>query len=496
MKQASRVSLLWPLILWTALCASAGAVLAVVQLRLYRDHVAEVYRAAEADAAVAEQAIQRTFDMAASVRSMLGVRQRLLDASDFSAIDALDEHIRSNVTRGQFGLIQVSLADTGGSILWSTVPNAAGTPVSDPSQVNVPLRDPDAGVHVSAPVSRPPPGQWSIQISKAFREPGTGRPTEVAIIDIDPVKMSRMLMPVAQAEGRRIVVRRLLDGALIARSGEVESQLARGPAPEHPAVVAARQAPSGRLAYRSLLFGTQEMAAFRVLEGAPVVVTAVFDQRTEMRGYWLWFAASLIGYACLAVLGHRGALALGYRIAAQRTLRAQAERDPLTGLLNRRAMECCATAALSSARAGEAVSVLLLDVDHFKAVNDSYGHEAGDRVLRDLAALVQRVMRAGDAVCRWGGEEVLVLLPSCNGPTALARAEDLRRAIAHMYDDGLGPVPRITASVGVAVFPRDGGDLAALVHAADQALYTAKRAGRNRAVLAESKRAPELVSFP
>jgi diguanylate cyclase (GGDEF)-like protein len=204
-----------------------------------------------------------------------------------------------------------------------------------------------------------------------------------------------------------------------------------------------------------------------------------------MRGFWLLLAGVVLACLILAGLGLRGALAWARRRDMQRELRVQAEQDSLTGLLNRRAMQREAARALGLARrAGESVAVLLLDLDHFKAINDGYGHAVGDRVLRDLADCVTRSVRAGDLVCRWGGEEVLVLLRDCNGPTVLARGETLRGAIEALYADGAGPVPRITASLGAAVYPHDGADLEALVGAADTMLYAAKGAGRNRVLLA------------
>ena len=126
----------------------------------------------------------------------------------------------------------------------------------------------------------------------------------------------------------------------------------------------------------------------------------------------------------------------------------------------------------------------MVDLDHFKQVNDSYGHTAGDRVLQSLADLLRRHVRAGDVVCRYGGEEFAIVMPGATPELALDRAEVLRRA-AHAIDlPGPGPTHGVLSlSVGVAVFPHHARLAEDLLRSADQALYAAKRAGRDCVVL-------------
>lgn len=158
-------------------------------------------------------------------------------------------------------------------------------------------------------------------------------------------------------------------------------------------------------------------------------------------------------------------------------LSAQASTDALTGLLNRYGLAPLYHAErLRAERHGRALSLVLLDLDHFKRVNDESGHAAGDGVLRELATLLRHSVRAEDIVARWGGEEFVILLPECDETAAAALAENLRGAMAaHDFR-----VPRrITASFGVAQL-EDGGDLESLVARADAALYRAKTLGRNR----------------
>lgn len=153
--------------------------------------------------------------------------------------------------------------------------------------------------------------------------------------------------------------------------------------------------------------------------------------------------------------------------------------DPLTGLWNRRALSEALERELSrSERSCTPLSVVLLDVDHFKKVNDVHGHQMGDAVLRHTGQALARLGRTMDVSARYGGEEFMVLLPECEAQDALDVAERLRTGMA---EDA--PLP-ITVSAGVATAPTCAGDSASLVAAADAALYTAKRAGRDRTIAA------------
>jgi diguanylate cyclase (GGDEF)-like protein len=161
-------------------------------------------------------------------------------------------------------------------------------------------------------------------------------------------------------------------------------------------------------------------------------------------------------------------------------LRRASRHDALTGLLNRRAAEEAVAAEIGRARRlGESFSVLMIDVDHFKAVNDQGGHAAGDRVLQHLGAVFGTLLRDIDQAGRWGGEEFLVMLPGTPRAEAAALAERLRervQALPAMWDDR--PLA-LTLSIGVAQW-RGGEAVEALVARADAALYRAKQAGRNR----------------
>ena len=159
--------------------------------------------------------------------------------------------------------------------------------------------------------------------------------------------------------------------------------------------------------------------------------------------------------------------------------------DPLTGLHNRRYMAShLATLFDDASRRGKPLSVLLIDIDHFKAVNDSHGHDAGDAVLREFATRIRRDTRGIDLACRLGGEEFVVVMPDCDLAKAYQVGERLRQCIeaAPFEVGGKVGLLQVTASVGVAALEFDDDTPEQMLKRADQALYCAKRDGRNRVV--------------
>jgi diguanylate cyclase (GGDEF)-like protein len=166
-------------------------------------------------------------------------------------------------------------------------------------------------------------------------------------------------------------------------------------------------------------------------------------------------------------------------------VRLQANLDGLTGIFNRRYFETRFPDMIAEAsRYGGGLSLLMIDIDKFKSINDEFGHLLGDEVLRQVSSLMRQSIRKVDLLCRYGGEEFVVIAPATKGPNAVALAEKLRKAIAQYPFPG---VPRpVTISAGVAEFPIHGETRDALVGAADAALYRAKQQGRNRVVPAES----------
>jgi diguanylate cyclase (GGDEF)-like protein len=193
------------------------------------------------------------------------------------------------------------------------------------------------------------------------------------------------------------------------------------------------------------------------------------------------------------VARHRLATAVAERIGLalatlrmQVRLRDQSIRDPLTGLYNRRYLEESLDRELQRAdRQDQPLSVIMLDLDHFKRFNDTFGHQAGDALLREVGRYLTTHIRDDDFACRYGGEELTLILPGATLAAAEARAEALRQGLRDLtilhQRRVLGP---ITASIGVATFTQHGDTAEALLRAADSSLYRAKREGRDRIALA------------
>ncbi|HET8940418.1 MAG TPA: diguanylate cyclase [Rudaea sp.] len=170
----------------------------------------------------------------------------------------------------------------------------------------------------------------------------------------------------------------------------------------------------------------------------------------------------------------------------QETLRTQSIRDPLTGLFNRRYLEVSVERELARAtRRNQPLTVMMLDLDHFKQFNDTHGHDGGDALLVQFAKILKRNTRSEDIACRYGGEEFTILLPEVDAVSARARAEQIRAATSEMVAQHRGKtLAHVSVSIGMAAFPENARVGADLMRSADSALYRAKRSGRNRVVAA------------
>jgi diguanylate cyclase (GGDEF)-like protein len=191
------------------------------------------------------------------------------------------------------------------------------------------------------------------------------------------------------------------------------------------------------------------------------------------------------------------ALALS-NLRLRETLRQQSVRDPLTGLYNRRFLEETLDRELARLeRKNLPLSLIMIDVDHFKTFNDTFGHEAGDAVLRDLGGILQRYVRGSDIACRYGGEEFTIVLPEASLEIGRQRAEMLREAVRELrlVHDGKS-LGAVTLSLGVACFPEHGRRRDHLLQVADQALYEAKDAGRNCVVVSSVKPLKVVETLP
>lgn len=221
--------------------------------------------------------------------------------------------------------------------------------------------------------------------------------------------------------------------------------------------------------------------------GAPVglMVVRIFQQRsiaTELReDPWLFLYVT-VGSVC--VMGFFGGV-LGAR---EDVIQKLTWTDALTGLWNRRLFDRrLVEETARSVRYGTPLSLLILDLDRFKRVNDTYGHVNGDVVLRAISTIVHDAFRASDVVCRYGGEEIAIIAPNTPGSEAEKLAERTRERISQTVIPLAGAPYRITASIGIAEF-RASSDPADLTRRADDALYAAKRAGRNRTIADDTVR--------
>lgn len=233
-----------------------------------------------------------------------------------------------------------------------------------------------------------------------------------------------------------------------------------------------------------VLMVASQTLLFRPLLKARDAVMALAAGKTE-KSYAAHDTRGEIGSLFRALDGLRGKLierdALDrekLKLTAQ--LRQLAETDGLTGILNRGALEQRAASMLAARSEQQPLPLILLDIDHFKGINDRYGHVAGDEVLKETARRLQAALRPTDVIARFGGEEFAVLLADLTANPGLV-AERLRNAlVASPFTLDTGATLDVTASFGVAAMAPAGGNWPDLVEAADQALYEAKAAGRNR----------------
>ena len=230
-----------------------------------------------------------------------------------------------------------------------------------------------------------------------------------------------------------------------------------------------------------------QLGLFACLPSFALVCTSSAEGLARIALYILLplFVAKIFG---VVVLGRFLSSVRQFLITTQ-LLEHQAMLDPLTGLPNRRSLERNSTAIIDHAkRRDEFVAALVIDIDHFKRMNDRFGHDVGDEVLKKVAATVLSNLRAGDAAARYGGEEIVVLLPRTGLSVASRVAERIREAIGGESFLVNGETCGVTVSIGVAEHRGEGLNFKALFKAADEALYRAKDGGRDRVVGAHQMR--------
>ncbi|AWB21663.1 GGDEF domain-containing protein [Methylobacterium currus] len=347
----------------------------------------------------------------------------------------------------------------------------------------------DAGLYIGKPIKTMPDGRWVIPLSRrlAYAD-GTFAGAVVGTIDIG--YFDALFSRLSLGPRMRIAFFRE-SGELLVRSPVLEDAIGKDmtAAPHFPHFLEHR---SGQFVATGYTEAVEGLFSYGRIGHHPLIAAVVVPTQAIAE---LWrpkamVIAALVAFLCGGMIGltlvlqrelERRARAEERALAANRDLARLAHTDGLTGLPNRRHFdEAFARAREEAAGTGTPLSLVLLDADRFKRYNDTYGHLAGDEVLRAIARVLQRQVREPETACRIGGEEFAVLLPGSTGPEAVARAERIRQALARLHIPHVANESGIvTLSLGVAEgVPGEAGGQ--IFSAADAALYEAKRQGRNR----------------
>lgn len=346
---------------------------------------------------------------------------------------------------------------------------------------------PDSGLLISSPQQSRANGKWVVVFARAV----TGADGSFQGMAFIPVAISSLTETFTSIEVPA-------QGSITLRSSDLKI-IARYPPPEGKATIGqakvsqplldllARGAAEGSFYAVTPLDGIPRQLSFRKVGELPLLLIVGRAQPEYLAPWYRQRSFAIltdVSFALLTLL----LSTLIYRywrqvINARDELAHMAMTDYLTGLVNRRAFIDATNVEIArSLRYAAPMSLLMFDVDHFKAINDSHGHEMGDLVLQKLAEITRGTLRAVDLVGRWGGEEFVVLLPETDASRAAEVAERLRSNIEAMNITGADPVIRVTISVGYATLARNVPDINALIKRADEALYQAKESGRNRTV--------------
>lgn len=447
------------------------------------------WRRAETSAATAEETLDRSYEYVRYAGDLIRLREGIAIGDNQVALQLIDRNLDQLVELRRYGLRNLAIIDLDGLVRWSTSVDVIGRNAAGLDVVQAILQPIPPPLAVSAPRLGQLSREWLVHVATPIRD-DAGTLTGIALVTIEADWLSNALMRQVEDVGEVIAIRRLVDGRIRAISRAPNNAKSRYDLDSidanHPILEGAHSASRGRAELDDANDIGHLLVAWRLSPLLRMVIIVSYEWDDVFAQYrrlatTTWFAVISL------ILGGLGLVIGAIRNASLRQeLATMAARDPLTGLENRRSLENRAAEILQAAnRRNWQVACLLLDLDHFKQINDQYGHGAGDAVLKAVATAVQTHIRTSDIACRWGGEEMLVLLNPCSSAGAKARAEALRAVIAGTSHPVGQQVLQITASVGVACFPDDGKDLVQLMQSADAALYQAKAAGRNCVMMAE-----------
>lgn len=478
----SRLALL-PKLALVLLVALLGSVILSVETYVGQLRAAEEAAAWDRVEAAANRVMDlqsRTYEGTLGVLLLGQLRAAMTAETQGRAIELADAYLSETVRVNRFGIADVSLVSPGGRVTSSTRPDVVGLDVAQNMAFRAHLAPDAPGIVASRPFIGRVGGLWLCTRSIALRD-DMGRITQVVFLTSEALHLARALAELDDRPSHRLMVLFRSDGWVRAANHDPVEHFRGGAQPDHPVLRAAAANPAGRLVLEEP--GGRYLTAYRVLPGMDRIAVASFEANTEFARLGQLVAMLRTSELVIALLTVLAAVALLRNIRMQVLLAHHATTDPLTGMLNRRALEAALQPLLARKPPfPRGIAVLLVDIDHFKRLNDTHGHLAGDAVLRIVSRELRRQTRRPDLACRWGGEEFLLVLADCDAQTALARAEGLRARIAALPPVGGVPVP--TVSIGVAHDPECGETLDALVATTDEALYRAKQGGRNRVVCA------------
>jgi diguanylate cyclase (GGDEF)-like protein len=342
--------------------------------------------------------------------------------------------------------------------------------------------------HIGIPVVSRVSGQWRLPISVRMRRAHSGLEVINASLDlsalIDAFELER-----PKPNGSIALWKS--DGTLLARAPLVKSLVGKQMAERWLELAAIRNQPAGwHLASASPIDGEARLVGHARLRESQMLVVVTATLADTLEAYYRQLLPIFAVLVLLTVGGVLFAMRLVRALRLQESHAVELQRlattDPLTGVGNRRQFfETGQQEFLRALRYGKTMSLLMVDIDHFKVVNDRWGHAIGDSVLVALTETISSLVREQDTVGRLGGEEFAVILPETDLPGALASAERLRAAVEQAQiacAGGTGAVLSVTVSIGVAALAADDTSFEAVLARADKRLYAAKDAGRNRVV--------------
>ncbi|MFC7477094.1 ATP-binding protein [Dankookia sp. GCM10030260] len=255
---------------------------------------------AQAQSTTAAQTLLRSFEAVNSLHDLVRIRQALLRVDDIPGTAAIEALLTATAREGRFGVVQVAIIGRDGVQSWGSQPGAVGTNLADRDHFRIHASGGELGLAVSRPLIGRTTGRWSVQVTRPLEAPDGGF-DGVMVVSLDPITLSGELQAQLDGPGRMVVVRRLQDGALVARGRDPAGNLGREPSPDHAVIAAARAAPAGRLTYASSRDRRRLLSGYQVPRGLPLVVTAVFEEERELAGWRQQRLAILAGAVALSL---------------------------------------------------------------------------------------------------------------------------------------------------------------------------------------------------